>query len=595
MKFYNFKVKKVVFLALTVAIAILSGCTSQKLLDWRAAEKLDSIAEYEAYTRKWPLSQFTPKARQRLKTLYRDQQWRIASAKDSFAAYETFLKRYPFSPYTLEAFDGLRKTFKYEQKLHIKENWQRVRKIDSVKEYVKFLMENPHSQYIASARKRLEKIGKSPLLEAMWKKNEKTLKSENISGNKSSGGDIYTLMLPVISDDGSVYLVYKNSQYQYEKITSNGIVQLPLDYELISLRYQKPYQSFVFFVSRNLTNATKVSIDKFDKIFSKIILKYMDVLTAKFGYDFSKIELQLFLPNIPDISNSTKNNSFLKNILLHAQRGNQYKLTLQVNKPEKFSDTLVVKQLIDEHKAQIYEPGDISNLLAVKHLLYFDIPQGNKVLQAAGSKVVPPLIRLLNNKNNIIQQRAASMLTLIGSPAVIPLSKKLHYSRYRSQGSEIRLRAMSILGNIKDPAAIQPLIDLLIEWDIGPDALSTLKKLNWSPSSPEERIYTAIARRNRNALLHNWPQTKEILLADIVSRNRQKITGALYAFIAIGKKEIIQVLVDTLMKKGNKIMAETYLNSGSSRLSEAGKDWADKHGYRIFRGSGAHEVSWGSF
>ena len=44
----------------------------------------------------------------------------------------------------------------------------------------------------------------------------------------------------------------------------------------------------------------------------------------------------------------------------------------------------------------------------------------------------------------------------------------------------------------------------------------------------------------------------------------------LYAFIDIGKKEIIPVLIKKLNTEGNKFMAEVYLNCGDDELKKAG-------------------------
>ncbi len=42
-------------------------------------------------------------------------------------------------------------------------------------------------------------------------------------------------------------------------------------------------------------------------------------------------------------------------------------------------------------------------------------------------------------------------------------------------------------------------------------------------------------------------------------------------------------------------MAETYFNCGNSRLAEAGRDWANKHGDSIMSGLSSCKVRWGEF
>lgn len=589
MEIKNINITKAAFIPLTISVITLLACiTPQRTIDWRAARKLDSIDEYEKYIGKWPASKHIPKANKRLETLYPSRQWNVANTADSFSSYETYLGLYPFSPHTMEAFTKLRSSFKRERDLQVKENWARAQKTDSVAAYEEFLVKNPGSPFIADARKRLEAAGKAPLLEAMWKKNKASMEKKKRKAKKSEKPYVRALMLPVVSDDDSVYVIYKNHRYMYEKITESGTEQMPPDYELLNLRYQKPYRSFVLFISKSVTDDLRASEEKFSPVFLDLMLKFMNVLEKNLGYKFTEMTLWVFLPNIPDISKADKAKSFSKNILLSARTGSKYRAALQVENPKTLNDTRAIKRLVEYYRDSLYEPQDITEITAVEHLLYYNVPRASQALRDGGGTVVYPLINLLRNKDADIRARAKSILEDVGEPAVMPLIRKLRSSRYRQT-------AMSILEKIGDPRAIPPLVNILIEWDIGPDAAKALKAFKWSPASPKEHIYSAVAKRDRSALLKDWARTKEVLLAEVVSVRRQKIKGTLYAFIAIGKKEIIPALIDTLNKKGNKIMAETYLNSGSRRLSDAATTWARKHGYRVSRGSGAHDVSWGSF
>lgn len=53
-------------------------------------------------------------------------------------------------------------------------------------------------------------------------------------------------------------------------------------------------------------------------------------------------------------------------------------------------------------------------------------------------------------------------------------------------------------------------------------------------------------------------------------------------------------LNDTLMKHGDKEMAEDFLNSGSAELDAGGRAWGNDHGYYIDNGPGSNRVSWGA-
>ncbi len=77
------------------------------------------------------------------------------------------------------------------------------------------------------------------------------------------------------------------------------------------------------------------------------------------------------------------------------------------------------------------------------------------------------------------------------------------------------------------------------------------------------------------------------------SNNYGIIVNTLYAFIGIGKEEIIPELIEKLNTVGNKTTAEAYLNCGHSGLANAAKEWAWRHGYSISTGSGNAPVGWG--
>lgn len=138
---------------------------------------------------------------------------------------------------------------------------------------------------------------------------------------------------------------------------------------------------------------------------------------------------------------------------------------------------------------------------------------------------------------------------------------------------------------------------MLMEWELGPRAERILRSSNWTPASPEEHVYIAVARRSKLALPANWTKTKEVLLDAVASKNGEKMKGAVCSLLATGQEEIIDDLVAALRLHGTKTVAETYLNCGESTLEDAAAVWASENGYRIWRGreSGAKEASWGRF
>jgi len=69
----------------------------------------------------------------------------------------------------------------------------------------------------------------------------------------------------------------------------------------------------------------------------------------------------------------------------------------------------------------------------------------------------------------------------------------------------------------------------------------------------------------------------------------------LFVAVKLGIAGSEEKLVEVLEAFGDKSMAEDYLNSGSSKLYEGGRAWAQRRGYRVDTGIGSHRVSWGRF
>lgn len=65
--------------------------------------------------------------------------------------------------------------------------------------------------------------------------------------------------------------------------------------------------------------------------------------------------------------------------------------------------------------------------------------------------------------------------------------------------------------------------------------------------------------------------------------------------IKLGISGSEEKLSDLLMVYGDKSMAEDYLNCGSWPMGDAGRKWANAHGYNVSTGQGSHRGSWGSF
>ncbi|ODS30640.1 MAG: heat repeat-containing PBS lyase [Candidatus Scalindua rubra] len=237
------------------------------------------------------------------------------------------------------------------------------------------------------------------------------------------------------------------------------------------------------------------------------------------------------------------------------------------------------------------------------------------------SRAVEPLIAVLKDDNVYVRSESLRALAKIGdSRAVEPLIAALNDTdRYvqmkkitsledlivvrngdgKDDDRNIRMEVVRVvvraLVRIGDKRVIAALVQALRDWYAGGVIASALEKLNWQPQSIENKVHYLVAKRDRYKLMQMWDRSKQILLKDIESNEYKVIENSLYAFIGIGKKEIIKDLITTLNREGTKTMAEAYLNCGNKELDDAARDWARRHGYSISTGPGAHPVGWGSW
>lgn len=70
---------------------------------------------------------------------------------------------------------------------------------------------------------------------------------------------------------------------------------------------------------------------------------------------------------------------------------------------------------------------------------------------------------------------------------------------------------------------------------------------------------------------------------------------ALFLGVKLGISGTEERLNHILVERGDKRMAEDFLNAGSQKLYDGGRAWANTHGYNILTGMGSHRVSWGTF
>ena len=269
---------------------------------------------------------------------------------------------------------------------------------------------------------------------------------------------------------------------------------------------------------------------------------------------------------------------------------------------------------------EIKDPRAVEPLIAALKDMYKYV-RGNAARalgEISDQRAVEPLIVALKDENEYVRRQAAWALGEIKEPRTVePLIAAL-----KDKNWDVRENVAKVLGNIKDPRAIEPLIAALKDWDgfrrgnaaealekigdkraINPllEALTdwhsntsvakALLGLGGKPESEEDKIHLLVAQRDGKRLSENWEVTQKVLLKDVESNDSCTIENALYAFIGLGKKEIIPLLINKLNRKGTATMAEAYFNCGSGELANVARVWASKHGYYILAGSGANRVN----
>ncbi|MGD8452029.1 MAG: HEAT repeat domain-containing protein [Phycisphaerae bacterium] len=213
-------------------------------------------------------------------------------------------------------------------------------------------------------------------------------------------------------------------------------------------------------------------------------------------------------------------------------------------------------------------------------------------------QAVVPLVTILNREQGSqdwyrlrdLREASIEALGLIGDrTALVAIVRKL--PELESDQRTVAIRTIFRLGG-EDAAGV--LVDCLLDWGTGPDAALALERLRWIPTTESDRIHYLVARRQRQALLDRWPTTRAVLMQDVIGDSTRAMHNALYALIGCGKDEVLAELAQTLNERGNREMAEVFLNCGQRKLSAAARRWAHERGYTINTGAGASPVGWGN-
>ncbi len=124
------------------------------------------------------------------------------------------------------------------------------------------------------------------------------------------------------------------------------------------------------------------------------------------------------------------------------------------------------------------------------------------------------------------------------------------------------------LAKLADKKAIPALVEALYYWTSKDEVIFALEKFGWRPKSIEEKVHRLVAKSDWHTLRKEWNETKPVLLNDLQSGDPIKYTYAANSLIRVGMEEIVEKLIEKLNKSGTKTMAESFLNSGHTSLSE---------------------------
>jgi HEAT repeat protein len=234
-------------------------------------------------------------------------------------------------------------------------------------------------------------------------------------------------------------------------------------------------------------------------------------------------------------------------------------------------------------------------------------------------RAIGPLTAALDDPTSSVRSTALGVLCEFGGPEVIPsvleaVRKHKHLREpvtlARTRDSRVagiltemleddhigtRRGAVEALATVRATSAVPTLVALLTDWDLSEQAAAALVTLGWTPLSDADRVHMLLAQRKGRQAKRDWDVTKRVLMEDIASGENRRLANAVFSTVALGKEEMIQLLIEKLNVDGTKTMAEAYLNSGHDGLANAAKQWASSHGYIILSGQGAAPVRWGAW
>jgi len=144
-----------------------------------------------------------------------------------------------------------------------------------------------------------------------------------------------------------------------------------------------------------------------------------------------------------------------------------------------------------------------------------------------------------------------------------------------SDDANVRLSAISVLLDRGNPAAKHPEV---IDWLVTSSANLLNDSANWINRDQARKFYDTLKKIEGELVIKSL--VRHLFKPEIRLR-------VLYLGVKLGIEGSEEELIEVLNSRGNKTMAEDFLNSGSSKLSNAAEDWAKSMVTRLLRVPGA--------
>jgi HEAT repeat protein len=174
------------------------------------------------------------------------------------------------------------------------------------------------------------------------------------------------------------------------------------------------------------------------------------------------------------------------------------------------------------------------------------------------------------------------------------------------QAKDLQFHAARSLGEIKDPRAVEPLIAALKDNDsefreqaaqsLGllkdPRAVEPLIAILKDPAHKDTDSHFRNTAADALGLIGS-PEAVNFLLTALREHNTEIIAGADSFFIRRGEPGSEDALIEALNKSGDHYMAADFLNSGNEKLHGAAEDWASRNNYETTYMPGSGSASWG--